>query len=214
MKLKIKKNKNAMRYFLLIFSAIIVIGCNHPKLPHLGRTEYNPDTKDSTYHTIEEFAFINQNNQIIDLEYLRGKTTIVNFFFTSCPSICPKMVNELTRIQKEVADKYDVQILSHTVDPERDSIGRLNEFINRKKIDTKNWDFVTGEKQDLYESGVFNYYLATQEDVLAPGGFLHSEKFVLVDKDLHIRGFYDGTNKDDVDKLIKDIEILFNEYNK
>ena len=202
-----------MRYLTLTCLAILIVSCNQPKLEYFGREEYNPETKDSVHHTVEEFAFINQNNDIVDLNYLKGKTTIVNFFFTSCPSICPIMVNELSRLQKEVDGKYNIQILSHTVDPKRDSIGRLKDFINRKNINTENWDFVTGEKQDLYESGVFNYYLATQEDVLAPEGFLHSEKFVLIDKDLHIRGFYNGTEKKEVNKLIKDLEILFNEYN-
>lgn len=204
-----------MRYLSLFFVAIFIISCNNePKLPYLGRSEYNPTTKDSVYHTIEEFAFINQDSNIIDLNYLKGKTTIVNFFFTSCPSICPIMIDELTYLQEKTNGKYDIQILSHTVDPERDSVGRLNQFIEHKKIDTKNWDFVTGEKQDLYESGVFNYYLATQEDALAPGGFLHSEKFVLIDKNLHIRGVYDGTEREEVNKLINDLEILFNEYNR
>ena len=201
-----------MRYLLFLFIAIFIISCNQPKLPYYGRSEYDPETKDSVFHTVEEFAFVNQNNDIIDLNYLKGKTTVVNFFFTSCPTICPKMIGQLTWLQKEVKGKYDIQILSHTVDPERDSIGRLNEFIIKNKIDTKNWDFVTGEKQDLYESGVFNYYLATQEDVLAEGGFLHSENLVLIDKNLHIRGYYEGTKKEDVNKLIKDLDLLFNEY--
>lgn len=203
-----------MRYLILISLAILIASCNQPKLEYFGRSEYDPETKDSVFHTVEEFFFTNQNNKTIDLSYLKGKTTIVNFFFTSCPSICPTMIDELARLQKEVNGKYDIQILSHTVDPKTDSIGRLNEFIKRKKIDTENWDFVTGEKQELYESGVFNYYLATQEDALAEGGFLHSEKFVLIDKDLHIRGYYNGTEKKDVDRLIKELEILFNEYNR
>jgi protein SCO1/2 len=201
-----------MRYLLLIFITIIIVSCNQPKLPYFGRSEYNPETKDSLQHTVEEFIFINQNQNIVGLDYLKGKITVVNFFFTSCPSICPIMIDELIRLQEEVKGKYDIQILSHTVDPQRDSVGRLNEFIKQKKIDTKNWDFVTGEKQDLYESGVFNYYLSTQEDAFAEGGFLHSEKFVLIDKDLHIRGFYNGTEKEDVNNLINDLEILFNEY--
>lgn len=180
-------------------------------LPVYGEREYDPELNDSVYHQVGEFAFINQNREIVTVDSLKGKITIVNFFFTSCPSICPIMVDQLKNLQKRTDGIYNIQILSHTVDPETDTVERLQHFIERNKINTKNWNFVTGDKQDLYESGVYNYYLATSEDVLAPGGFLHSEKFVLIDKDLHIRGFYDGTEEEEVNKLIKDLELLTNE---
>ncbi len=202
-------------FFLATLSSLILLltqSCSE-KLPYLGQKEYNPDTKDSVEHQVQEFAFINQDNEIITQEYLDNKVTVVSFFFTSCPSICPIMTDQLKRLQKITDVMYDIQILTHTVDPERDSVERLAAYIKKKNIDTKNWNFVTGNKQMIYESGVFNYMLAAQEDVLAPGGFLHSDQFVLIDKNRHVRGAYDGTSESEVNKLIKDLKILFNEYN-
>lgn len=206
-----KQNINPFIFLLIIIASFLATQCSDNKLPVYGVKEYDPDTKDSIDHTIQEFVFVNQDSNIVTLDNLKGKVTVVNFFFTSCPSICPIMVDQLKRFQKEVDGKYDVQILTHTVDPERDSVARLKAFIEKNKINTSNWDFVTGEKQRLYESGVYNFYLASSEDALAPGGFLHSEKFVLVDKDLKIRGYYNGTEKDDVDRLINELKLLFDE---
>ena len=102
----------------------------------------------------------------------------------------------------------DVLFLSHTVDPKDDTVERLKWYTEKNNIDTKNWNFVTGAKQDLYELGVNGYLVSSQEDALAPGGFLHSEKFILVDTQGRIRGMYDGTQKDQVDKMINDTRLL------
>lgn len=183
---------------------------NH--LPILGRSEYDPVLKDSVYHQIQEFAFVNQNNELITLDSLKGKTTVVSFFFTSCPTICPLMTRELKRLQERTKDSVDIQLLTHTVDPKRDSVERLKSYIEQNQLNDYNWDFVTGDQQEIFESGVYNYYLAAAEDVLAEGGFLHSEMFVLVDKNLHIRGFYTGTVPKHVNQLITDLKKLENEY--
>lgn len=203
----------------LMFALVLLQGCQQEikqqdtnTLPILGQSDYDPVIKDSVHHQVQEFAFINQDSAIITLDHLKGKTTVVSFFFTSCPSICPLMTRQLKRLQKLTKDSLDIQILTHTVDPKRDSVIRLREYIKRNEIDNSNWDFVTGDQQDIFESGVYNYYLATAEDVLAEGGFLHSEMFVLVDKDLHLRGVYTGTVPKQVDKLIADIKRLENEY--
>lgn len=206
--------RNSLYLFFIFTVSIFLVFCNSSdnQLPILGVKEFDTEINDSINHRVQEFAFVNQENKLITLDHLRDKVTIVNFFFTSCPSICPIMIDELKRFQQAVHGKYDIQILSHTVDPRRDSVGKLKWFIDKKEINTINWDFVTGSQQSLYESGVYNYYLASAEDALAEGGFLHSEKFVLIDKDLHIRGYYNGTEKEDVNRLIKELEILFDEY--
>lgn len=199
-------------YFFSTIITLTIVSCgNSDQLAIYGRKEYDPDTKDSVEHTIGSFYFINQNEDAITQEYLKGNITVAYFFFTTCPSICPIMTDNMKYLQ-EKTDKYDIQILAHTVDPETDTTEKLKAYIKRKNIDTKNWDFLTGDQDHLYDVGVNDYMVATQEDVNALGGFLHSENFVLVDKDLRIRGFYDGTNKEEVDQLIKDIPKLINEY--
>lgn len=200
-----------LTYLFLFVLTLSILSCGNEKLPVLGRKEYDPDTKDSVEHAIGKFYFINQNEDAITDEYLKGNITVAYFFFTTCPSICPIMTDNMKYVQEKTKD-FDIQILAHTVDPKTDTIEKLKAYIERNKINTNNWDFLTGDQDHLYEVGVQDYMVATQEDVDALGGFLHSENFVLVDKDLHIRGFYNGTDKEEIEQLIKDIPKLINEY--
>ena len=179
-------------------------------------------------HTIDDFSFINQNNDTITKDSLAGSIYVANFFFTFCPSICPIMTKNMSYLQDKLSVYPDVRFLSHTVDPGNDTPEKLNSYINlmQKKnisIDLSNWDFLTGDKDKLYQTAA-NYFVNASSDSLAPGGFLHSEYFVLIDKQGRVRsgidkngnavGAYDGTNEAQIKDLINDIKVLMAEYKR
>lgn len=168
---------------------------------------------DTIYHTIPYFSFIDQNKKVFSQDSLEGKIYVANFIFTRCPSICPNMTAKMTRLEWKLDDPSfaDIALVSHTVDPEYDTPEVLNDYAYEKRANTDKWSFLTGDKTELYTLGAEGYFLAASEDVLAPGGFLHSEKFVLVDRQKRIRGYYDGTNIEDVDRLFDEIRILLKE---
>ena len=142
-----------------------------------------------------------------------GKIYVADYFFTTCKSICPKMANELQRVQEKF--KYTnglVQILSHTVNPENDSISVLKDYSEMIHADTKIWNFVTGDKKELYDMARYSYLVNAMQGDGGPDDFIHSELFVLVDKEKHIRGIYDGTNIKEVNNLLDDIKVLMAEY--
>ncbi len=189
---------------------------NFVELPKYG--EKIPFTKmvdgkqivDTIYHTIPAWSLTNQDGKIVtDLDY-RGKIYVADFFFTSCGSICPKMTRQMFRLQWKLKDRAfdDILLLSHTVDPENDTPERLKKYGDKTEANYSKWTFLTGNKRSIYELGVMGYLLSTREDALAPGGFLHSEKLVLVDRKGHIRGFYDGTSSEDVDRCADEIKLL------
>jgi len=142
-----------------------------------------------------------------------GKIVVVDFFFTRCTTICPKMSTHMQQLQFKLDDDAfdDVLFLSHSVDPEYDTPEVLRAYSKKLEADTARWKFLTGAKADLYLQGSEGYYLAAKEDVMAPDGFLHSEQFVLVDKDKHIRGYYDGTDQEAMNNLAGDIKMLLKE---
>lgn len=198
---------------IFVFSIVLILtSCKENSLKHYGHHDIDPDTMDTIFHQIPEFSFVNQNNKIISEKYLDNKITIVDFFFTTCPSICPIMTKNMQSIQENIGKQKGIQFLSYTVNPEVDTVEKFQNYILKNKIDDHNWNFLTGNKQDIYELGVYSFLLNAQEDVLAPGGFLHSEFFVLIDKKRNHRGFYDGTSEEDVEKLTKDLKTLQNEY--
>lgn len=202
-----------MKFTYFIVLVALLASCNSPKkpsLPFLGPKEIS-ETGDTLYHTITPFSFLSQDSAIITEEYLKGKITIVDFFFTTCPTICPIMTTNMAELQKELKEIEGIQFLSHTVDPETDTPNKLKRYAKRRDANLKNWQFVTGPKEDLYTQGLRSYLVSTQEDALAPGGFLHSSFFALVDQNLKLRGVYDGTNDEEIKKLKKDLNTLINE---
>lgn len=202
-----------MKFTYFIVLVALLASCNSPKkpsLPFLGPKEIS-ETGDTLYHTIAPFSFLSQDSTIITEEYLKGKITIVDFFFTTCPTICPIMTTNMVELQKELKEIEGIQFLSHTVDPETDTPNKLKRYAQRRNANLKNWQFVTGPKEDLYTQGLRSYLVSTQEDALAPGGFLHSSFFALVDQNLKLRGVYDGTNDEEIKKLKKDLNTLINE---
>ncbi|MBL7981380.1 MAG: SCO family protein [Flavobacteriales bacterium] len=168
---------------------------------------------DTIYAEVPHFAFIDQFGRPFTDKQVEGKVLVVDFFFTRCTTICPKMSVQMQQLQLKLNDEAynDVVFLSHTVDPEHDTPEVLNAYARKLQADTARWKFLTGNKADIYLQGAEGYYLAAREDVLAEGGFLHSEKFVLVDKQRHIRGYYDGTTAEGMNALAADLKMLLKE---
>ncbi len=197
--------------YYLLFTIILFISCNNETLPYLGVSELDYETNKEIKHTVGTFSFINQDEALITEEYLKNKITIVDFFFTTCPTICPDMTKNMKQIQKKWSSNDRIQFLSHTVDPKTDTPHKLKRYTNFFDIDTKNWNFVTGEKSELYDLGFHSYMVTTDEDDIAPGGFIHSSLFILVDGNLHIRGIYDGLKETELKQLNTDLKLLINE---
>lgn len=168
---------------------------------------------DTVYHRIPPFRFIDQSGRVFTDEQAEGKIIVADFFFTRCATICPKMTVQMQQLQLKLDDPAfeDVLFLSHTVDPEHDTPEVLEEYARRHQADTSRWKFLTGAKADIYLQGSEGYRVAAREEVMEPGGFLHSETFVLVDKDRHIRGMYEGTTMKGMNDCASDIKMLLKE---
>jgi len=208
----------------IIYSYVTKGFNNFIKLDIVG--ERDLDTGE--YHTISEFSFINQLGEQVNNDSMKGNIYIADFFFTNCPSICPVMTKNMAYVQNKLKVYPNIKFLSHTVDPDNDSPLRFKEYINEMRlkninIDESNWDFVTGKKEEIYDVAK-SYFVNVSADSLAPGGFLHSEYFVLVDKEGRIRsgidkngnvvGVYDGTNEVQLRDLINDVKVLMAEYKR
>ena len=189
------------------------------RLPILGRreaievkNEQGEQVTDTLYHTISDFSFTNQDREEITNASFDDKIYIADFFFTSCQTICPPMKAQMLRVHDFIAEMPEVEILSHTLDPKHDSVEVLKEFSERLGANPEKWHFVTGDKNEIYRVGQSSYLVTAREDASEPGGYLHDARFVLVDKERRIRGVYDGTKPDQVDRLMKDIPKLLKEY--
>jgi protein SCO1/2 len=168
--------------------------------------------KDSSYHTVPPFQFVDQNNETVSEKTFLDKVYVTEYFFTTCQSICPVMNNHLMLVDSAFRSRNDVMILSHTVDPENDSVPVLRDYAITHGADHKKWRFVTGNKKELYDMARKGYLLNAEEGNGGAEDFIHTQNFTLVDKDRHIRGFYDGTDSAEVSRLIREIKILLNEY--
>lgn len=187
------------------------------KLPILGSREpvdriiEGQTVTDTVYHQIPAFEFLNQDSVFISEDFFDGGVYVANFFFTHCPSICPTMQRNLLEIYQEYLGDDRVKFLSHSIDFKYDTPSVLKNYADRLGVVNDQWQFVTGSKAAIY--GIAEYYMVyTKEDDAAPGGYDHSGYFVLVDDHGHIRGAYDGTSKDQIDVLRKELKILLQEY--
>jgi protein SCO1/2 len=206
--------------FLIIFANI-----KHPSikpidvLPIMGERKVveiqglNGEKRiDTIYHTIQPFKFVSHLGDTITEDRLKGKVTVVDYFFTTCPNICIDMAKNKLAIQEHFLNDRDVQIFSHTVDPETDSVPQLYRYAQENYVNSKVWLLLTGPKKELYDQARKSYMITAMEGDGGPDDFIHSERFVLIDKELRVRGFYDGTSKEDTEKLIQDIERLLVSY--
>ena len=176
------------------------------KLPIFGEKEITKT--DTTYHTIGNFRLVNQDSTIITDESLEGKIYVADFFFTSCRTICPIMKTQMRRVYEVVEDDPEVLIVSHTIDPEYDTVALLKDYSERLGVDSDKWHFLTGNKDSIYYLAQTSYFVTAMEDGTEPVGFIHSGAFLLIDKKGRIRGKYDGTKEEEVNQLLKDIETL------
>lgn len=208
------------RIILNLLLITMVASCSGRKesLPILGRKEIKNVTfegkiqADTIYHTIRDYSFINQYGEKVTPETFGNKVYVADFFFTTCPTICPIMKTQMLRVYEKFKDNPEFGILSHTLDPKHDSVSVLYNFSDRLGVTGDTWHFVTGDMDEIYDIGQNSYMVTAREDPDEPGGILHSGAFLLVDKDRRIRGIYDGTKVDKVDQLMRDIEILLEEY--
>jgi protein SCO1/2 len=195
----------------IIIAATSMFSCENSsrKLPILGERDFI--NGDSVFHTIPDFSLINQDSLPITNKTYEGKIYIADFFFTTCPTICPVMKKQMLRVYEKYKENPKIGILSHTIDPRHDSVQVLKEYATRLGIDGTMWNFVTGDKSKIYKLGEKSYYITAREDSTAAGEIIHSGAFILVDTKRRVRGIYDGTKDTDVTKLIKDMEVLLNE---
>lgn len=201
-----------MKKLLLPF--IVLMACQQQsskeKLPYMGNTIY--DENDTIYHTIQDFQLVDQDSSIVTNETFDGKIYVTDFFFTSCPTICPKMKAQMLRVYEKFEANNQVGILSHTIDPTYDTVALLKDYSERLGVRSDKWKFVTGDQDYIYDLAEKSYMSIADEDADAPGGYIHSGAFLLVDKERHIRGVYDGTVQEQVDVMMNDIEKLLKEY--
>jgi protein SCO1 len=183
-------------------------------LPIYGEKEFESKNGkiDTTFHTIPNFNFTNQNGKKITQKNFNNSVYVADFFFTTCHSICPVMSTQIQRVAEKFKGNSEVKFLSHTVDPETDTVEQLNRYSIEHKADANQWMFVTGNKKELYDIARTGYLLDASIGNGGPDDFIHTQNFALIDKDNRIRGYYDGTNTKEVDQLIKDIELLLAEY--
>jgi protein SCO1/2 len=180
-------------------------------LPILGRRTVS-EQGDTLYHTIGNYQLVDQDSSDVTPETFKGKIYVADFFFTSCPTICPTMKTQMLRVYERFQDNSEFAILSHTIDPKHDTVAVLRDYAEQIGIKKGSpWHFVTGDQSEIYRLGQSDYMVTAGADSDAPGGFIHSGAFLLVDQQKHIRGVYDGTMPEDVDKLMGDIELLLAE---
>jgi len=164
-------------------------------------------------HYIADFSLTNQNGETITPEDYKNKIYVADFFFTTCGTICPVMTSNMKKVQQAVLLDNDIKLLSHTVMPEIDTVAQLKRYAIEKGVLNDKWNLVTGSKKEIYNLARKSYLVAKYDPTKEDGyGLVHTENFVLVDKQKRIRGMYDGTDEEDIDRLLEDIEILKEEY--
>ena len=164
------------------------------------------------YHKIKDFSMKNQNCETITQEFYNDKIYVADFFFTTCPTICPIMTENMGYVQEKIKNDSDVLLLSFSVTPEIDTVEQLKKYSLEKNVIDSKWNLVTGNKKDIYNLARTSYLVAKTNGDGGKYDMIHTENFVLVDKEKRIRGFYDGTNSKEMDQLLNDIKILKNSY--
>ncbi len=216
---------------ILVLALFCVIGVgifysvySRPKeksLPIYNPTDLDPEAVDPEMlrigqgHTIGEFEFTNQNGKQISNKDVKGKVFVVEYFFTTCGTICPAMNKQMQRVQIAHSEEKNFKILSFTVDPDVDDVKQMKLYAEGHHADDNQWWFLTGEKDKLYALARKSFFVLKPAEAQnlgdAGSDFIHTNNFVLVDQKMRIRGYYDGTNEVEVDQLIKDIGLLLNE---
>ena len=219
MDLKFFKKSIPTLFAMFIFSVIMVFAIYslltpEKKLPVFNPADVNPQLVDESVfhirrnHKVADFNLLNQNGDTITQNDYKGKIYVTDFFFTRCMTICPVMTSNMGVLQEEFLENDDIGFLSLSVTPIMDSVPVLKEYAERKGIIDNKWNITTGEKAHIYELARKSYFAVLDEGDGGIQDFIHTENFVLVDKKKQIRGFYDGTDLEDISRLIEDIKIL------
>ncbi len=195
----------------------MLMACGDNKLPIYGDRKVENKTidgkpvADTIYQTVPDFEFTNQEGKLINQDIVKDKIYIADFFFVTCPTICPRMKKNLLKVYETFKDNPEIMLLSHTIDPEHDSVSVLHDFASRLGADSKQWLFLTGNREKIYELAEHGYYATALADSTEPGGYVHSGGLILVDKKRRVRGIYDGTVESATSQLILDITTLMHE---
>jgi protein SCO1/2 len=183
-------------------------------LPIYQPAQVNYELVDSTiqhqkkYHRIADFSLINQNGDTITQDFYKDKIYVADFFFTTCQTICPIMTGHMHDLQKQTITDPDVLLLSHSVIPEIDTVAQLKRYAKKKLVNASKWNLVTGDKKQIYELARKSYLAVKDDGDGGPYDMIHTENFMLIDKKRQIRGFYDGTDAKEIERLLEDIKIL------
>ncbi len=213
-----KPNKCYVAFFILFATVFLSISfyllTPKKRLPVMNPSDVNPElVQDSVqhiskYHTIPDFKFTNQNGKIVTQKDYKGKIYVADFFFTTCQTICPIMTNNMVDVQNAFLKNPKIMLLSHSILPEQDSVPVLKKYAVEKGVVDEKWNLVTGEKRDIFYIARKSYLIMKTGKPSEMYDMVHTENLALIDTKKRIRGFYDGTSKDDVKRLIEDIDCL------
>ncbi|MGB5393313.1 MAG: SCO family protein [Lutimonas sp.] len=219
-----KKSKSTLIFifFFALFFIPVLFFLSKPKtvLPVYNPADVNPRLVDDQLkhitknHKIADFILLNQNGDTITQENFKDKIYVADFFFTRCQTICPVMAVNMAELQNYFIDDPEIKFLSHSVTPVMDSVPMLKDYANKKGAIDGKWDLTTGDKKHIYNLARKSYFAVLDEGDGGDQDFIHTEQFILVDKKKQIRGYYDGTDKNEMQRIIKDIEILKKEENE
>lgn len=214
---QIKFNLYTLLLIFIIFTSSQSCSPKVQDLPYLGehetftRQEGGKSITDTTYYKVPDFSLTDQDSLTVTQDLVENKVYVSYFFFTSCPATCPIMTRAMERVYGVLGEHEDFMVIAHTVDPKRDTPSKLKSFAIDNDIDKDNWRFLTADMDYIYDLGMKGYYLSMGQHDAAPGGYIHSAKFILLDKKRHIRGFYEGTDANEVAEMIKSIQFLLKE---
>lgn len=203
-----------IRLAIILVSVVLLSSCKQPrKLPYLqmettDRVVNGKTITDTIFRKIPDFKLYNQDSAVVTQKDFENKIYVADFFFTSCPTICPVMHRNLLKVYNKYKGNDKFKIASHTIDVKYDTPSRLKSYAHKLGVEGSQWEYLWGTRDEIYALAERNYIVAAQEDNRAPGGFVHQGYLILVDKEKRIRGAYDGTLDSDVAQLIEDIEVL------
>ena len=208
------KNKTIFLFFLIIvtvpllaFTVMRWYENNIEALPYYHNGTAT-ESANAIHSIVPPFIFVNQDNMVLTNNFIKGKIWVINYFFTSCPTVCPKMMVGIRLVQQAFLNDTQIRMVSLTVDPYHDTPVKLRSYAQNKNINLNQWQLGTGHKADLYRFARNGLFITADDGDGGPKDFIHSDKIVLIDQENHIRGYYDGADEDEIIQLIKDIRLL------